>query len=478
MNPPSTLLALAFVVLTLSGCARETVDVAHDRSALRDGIGTWTQFHANAPSEGSLFVATLPALEPIWTFPVGSAAQSSPVVGPDGTIYVTNIAGDVANTGSTEGELIAINPDGTLKWREQRSAVWATPAVAPDGKIYVISTVDFGSASPPPELRFASILSITDPSGELLETINVPDNGYTFGSPKLWSADGETFVFFHARTENNVLGKETSALFVYNQNGQLIQREDMGCSKTFTSSSPITDFFSDLIDVLTDPFGDFDPGIPFADQWRLEPTVAIAEPTGRPPRDRPIIVVVDQQCANIHAFRFGTSGIEELWVKELNDDNKAIRHSSPAILNQATLVVVGREDGKVIAYDFSTGNELWEYDAGEPVFATPASLGGLIYVVSETHIQILEPATGDLVPVPPFDRRKLRGRSYASPAMSGSRVYISDTAELGSWSFDLYSVGHDAAPGGMSSPAIASDGTIYAISWASPSRLLRAYAGP
>ena len=69
-----------------------------------------------------------------WTFtaPPTAAVQSSPAIGPDGTIYV----------GSNDGHLYAIDPDtGTEKWRFPSSGsvgdIRSSPAVAADGTIYV-----------------------------------------------------------------------------------------------------------------------------------------------------------------------------------------------------------------------------------------------------------------------------------------------------------------------------------------------------
>jgi outer membrane protein assembly factor BamB len=53
---------------------------------------------------------------------------SSPAVGGDGTIYV----------GSADGQLYAINPDGSLKWSFPTvSSVISSPAIGGDGTIYV-----------------------------------------------------------------------------------------------------------------------------------------------------------------------------------------------------------------------------------------------------------------------------------------------------------------------------------------------------
>jgi outer membrane protein assembly factor BamB len=69
-----------------------------------------------------------------WTFtdPPTATVQSSPAIGPDGTIYV----------GSNDGHLYAVDPDtGTERWRFPSSGnvgdIRSSPAIAADGTIYV-----------------------------------------------------------------------------------------------------------------------------------------------------------------------------------------------------------------------------------------------------------------------------------------------------------------------------------------------------
>jgi len=63
-----------------------------------------------------------------WTYPTGGPIHSSPAIGFDGTIYV----------GSYDGKLHAINPNGTQKWIYNIGAqTHSSPAVAPDGTVYL-----------------------------------------------------------------------------------------------------------------------------------------------------------------------------------------------------------------------------------------------------------------------------------------------------------------------------------------------------
>ena len=64
-----------------------------------------------------------------WTYATGDKINSSPATAPDGTIYV----------GSEDGNLYAINPDGTTKWvYPTGDKIWyCSPAVESDGTVYI-----------------------------------------------------------------------------------------------------------------------------------------------------------------------------------------------------------------------------------------------------------------------------------------------------------------------------------------------------
>ncbi|MBM3322321.1 PQQ-like beta-propeller repeat protein [candidate division WOR-3 bacterium] len=63
-----------------------------------------------------------------WRYPVAGAVMSSPAVGTDGTVYF----------GCDDSRLYALSPDGSLKWRHAvGGACRSSPAIAADGTIYV-----------------------------------------------------------------------------------------------------------------------------------------------------------------------------------------------------------------------------------------------------------------------------------------------------------------------------------------------------
>jgi outer membrane protein assembly factor BamB len=66
-----------------------------------------------------------------WVVTTGGAVDSSPAVSREGTIFV----------GSEDGNLYAINPDGTIKWKfKTDNYIESSPAIGSDGTIYFGST--------------------------------------------------------------------------------------------------------------------------------------------------------------------------------------------------------------------------------------------------------------------------------------------------------------------------------------------------
>ena len=129
-------------------------------------------------------------------------------------------------------------------------------------------------------------------------------------------------------------------------------------------------------------------------------------------------------------------------------------------------MVFGEKEGKVLAYTVDTGYKLWEYDAEERVYATPGTtLGQFIFVVSKTHIQVLNATNGDIIMDNGQPRKEeFRNPTYASPAVSANLVYIA-ASRLLTRSYDLNTRAQDESffVNGYSSPAIGEDGSVYIV---------------
>jgi outer membrane protein assembly factor BamB len=110
------------------------------------GHGTYT--NPSIANDGTIYIGgqKLYAIYPNgtmrWSFDLGSEshiAKSSPAISADGTIYVgTNI------DSVDGGDIIAVNPDGTEKWRKRISYEWvdSSPCIGQDGTVYIGSQND------------------------------------------------------------------------------------------------------------------------------------------------------------------------------------------------------------------------------------------------------------------------------------------------------------------------------------------------
>ena len=111
--------AAAFAIVAVA-----TLSISHAQLA----TAPWPMFHYNlahtglSPYNTSANPGTLK-----WKFATGSFIEySSPAIGTDGTIYV----------GSDDGNLYAVNPDGTLEWTFATGGnVYSSPAIGNDGTI-------------------------------------------------------------------------------------------------------------------------------------------------------------------------------------------------------------------------------------------------------------------------------------------------------------------------------------------------------
>lgn len=91
------------------------------------------------PEDGS--VKWIYQIEPNPDNPVAQDSYTTPAVGADGIIYIA----------AETGFIYALNPDGTLKWKENfyNGINWSSPVILPDGTLYI------GGHDNTPEIKWA-----------------------------------------------------------------------------------------------------------------------------------------------------------------------------------------------------------------------------------------------------------------------------------------------------------------------------------
>jgi outer membrane protein assembly factor BamB len=109
-----------------------------------------------------------------WSYQVaeccGASVDTTPAIALDGTIYV----GEYVGEGNDVAAIVALNPDGTLRWLEHYGRLPTSAAIGADGTIY------FGSGSNLPTSLYA-----LNPDGSLKWRYDEPVGGYLRTPPAI-----------------------------------------------------------------------------------------------------------------------------------------------------------------------------------------------------------------------------------------------------------------------------------------------------
>ncbi len=121
-----------FIVAIIAGFAMTISPVVSQLSG-----SAWPKFmHDNRTTGRSPFAGPTGTPSIAWQTSIDSGGQSSPSVGPDGTIYV-----------SSGKSLWAVASDGTLKWSLLLDQEVSSPAIDTNGAIYVATALPSGSSA-------------------------------------------------------------------------------------------------------------------------------------------------------------------------------------------------------------------------------------------------------------------------------------------------------------------------------------------
>ena len=445
---------LILIVVTFIGCAGGKPS-------------RWGHFHGDPSSRGFQLIDSGFALSSSWTSNPYRITSSSPVIGRDFQRR------EVLYVGTTNAKLVAIrSEDGTEKWQrslgpaDSKTRIVSSASVSDRGDIYTITnhTADDG--------RILSTLHKVDQFSNPKWSYSFSDNGYTTGSPKVITSSHGTLIFIYMSV--GMVDDIQGELFVLRDEGaqvKLLDRKTLGTCRFDLPVSRVN--FDDVMRTLDETWaliGDFpvklgEGDVVLPDRF-VDPTVAVVTV-----KENPLIAIADSLCS-IGVFEWDGAELSVLWRQEHAFD----KHSSAAVLANG-LMVFGRQDGKVLAYDVQTGVKMWEYDAGQAVFSTPAGAPQqFVFVVSKNHLQAINAADGTLIHGDHFSGKlPLIGSTHASPAVTANRVYIS-AFEMLTTTYDLKTRASDTNfhGNGLSSVAIGRDGAVYGVA---SDGTIRKYAG-
>jgi outer membrane protein assembly factor BamB len=423
-------------------------------SCATHGLPRWRNFQGDLPGQGYQSVESGFAVSSAWTSNPYKVTTSSPVIGVDSD------GREVIYFGTVDGELVALNSeDGTERWRRsfvsdyQSTAIISTPAISRNGNIYIVTNQRNTDG------QISSSLHKVDEFNRIRWSFAISDDGFTSGAPKilLWGEDTLVFIYVTIFVDGNPQG----ALLVLHDRGkavELLDRKSLGTCQWGSAELQVRR--EDVFNVFTAlweftsifPPETTDGGNQIPDIF-IDPSVAVFTA-----RKLPMIAIADNLC-NMGAFEWDDE-LTVVWRKF----HPYEKHSSTALLPNG-LMVFGRQNGSVLAHDMETGIKIWSYNAGQPVFATPAATDSYLFVVAKDHIQVLDQKDGSLIYDAGSPRQfRLPRQTYASPAVTQNRLYVSTSAMM-TFSYDLSTRSQDTnfSGNGLASIALANNGAIYAV---------------
>ena len=427
----------------------------------------WQHAHGDSDNTGFAPVNTVAASQPInGTFLGRVAPGANPVVGPDGTVYIGNMA----------GELHALRPDGTPYWKRQvnpeQGGFYASPVIGADGSIYIVSTKTRADG-----LRSDAYLHKFLPGGAWLGGRSFPfhgsDGGATSAPPNIWRHNGQEAIIVPARfrtyngierrliafsIDTNVM---SDVLVGFESFGDIGGRGEwsvagclglhwwnlgLGCmlfsepgfGAPSGSGAPVVD---------TRPAVE-KAGLPMAGVAIVKPRQAGAAPT---------IVVTDEDHVVGYSFSM-TAGLSAI---HHYDYNRGL--ATPPITLPDGTTVVGSMDGHVF-YE-KAGSYLGFSGPLGTLTAAPTRLpGGAIATLNRGGYLTLSKGGSVL-----YRRQMTGGPTIASVAASCTHFYVSTQREFVTYDAkDLRVVGryHWQAPyveAGLHAPVIGPTGYVYAV---------------
>ncbi len=316
-------------------CANDSLPIVSDTALLSIGMpgpGSWWMFHHDQQHTGrSPYTGPSSALEK-WAFATGNCIDSSPAVGADGTLYV----------GSQDGNLYAVNPDGTQHWAYTVNQIgMSVPAIGADGTIYIAS----GDSN----------LYAIDHAGT--EQWAFYTGGWMNASPTI-ATDGTIYV-----------DSNDGNLFAFTPNGTQLWTLATG---TWINSSPALGTDGTIY------FGGGDGNIYAVNpngtiQWKFLTNACIQS---SPAIGADGTIYIGSCDGNLYALT--PSGVP-LWKFP-----SGASWSSPAIGADGT-IYVGSSDDHLYAIS-PNGKQRWAFATGNQIQSSPAiGADGTIYIGSEDH---------------------------------------------------------------------------------------------
>jgi len=439
--------------------------------------GGWDQAYGNLANTGFVNATTHVPVVANWSYPLDAeVGTSGPVVdSASGTIYL----------GTANGTFWAFFPDGSLHCQRifKGTKISSVPAIFPNGDIAILVTRPAGTKN-------QTALARLTPDCGVVWQVDLPtmfgNPSFTSGSAKIWTLDGESFLFVHVLFSNwdfSLPPYSFHELVVFDGQGQIFARHPVGetCIELrgggrFTAGAhPGKE--------SAEPPAELAPQVSVTDAWP-DSTPAILDTAlhGLSTPRSPLVAVTDHNChPRLEVLQFDPAAVTvpgrlvKRWGADTEEEG--VKMSSPAVTPEG-LIVFGTSCYQVRIYDLNTLSRRCSFDATYAVMHPPALAPDAWIVPSEYAVHFLKPGTDT-----PIDTARPQPHytlgSATGLAASSNEVVVPNLQELGIWTHDLRSLTHalTAEEFRTSPPALTPEGRLYVVAQTHEKSVLYAF-GP
>jgi hypothetical protein len=429
------------------------------------GASAWERPHSDGANSGYADVETVPAAAPRTIPGIGTfAAGAGPAIAPDGTVYL----------GNKEGQLFALQADGTSKWAQSISpgySIVASPVVGSDGSIYAVGTRTVKNQQvDPPLVRYDSSLYKFTPAGALAWETRFPnafDGPTSSAPPNIWRIPGESdVVIVPVDYKNRLTGGYQTDLVAISTTGAILHTvkvKTVVYQVTGSSDMPMWCVIPPMM--LGCLLGaDFNPS---GGEYVEDPATKLPENTVAPRPGVAIVkyssviepfILVSNQFQDFVGYSFSNREFRELF--RVHDESRTLLSTPMVMADGHTVIGTSGDKGKGAIAFLGPNGVTWPPVKGPLSYAAATRLadGRTAIVELGRRMTVLNGKNQErTVPLP--------GESIVSAAASRTHLFVSTagsflTYDPSTWEkrAEIFWVG-----GGTFTPAIGPFGHVYGM---------------
>lgn len=399
----------------------------------------WGQVHGDSANSGQTWAATTPAKD--GTFITGQTLAlnfTSPVFSPDGTVFYS-VSG---KAGGSQSGLFRLSISGAVQVQSSNvswgSTQLSSPAVDSAGFVYATRFIDKQGGS-----------DLVIHPGDLMGGLQIHMNGKSLSPPKVLEVSGGRLIFL------SYLRYAPFGQYLRIVSNVLNSGEHLTTPSRFPKvvlDQAVCAVYEGGLDL---GFNFEVPGIELGPPFPEEPAVAVRAVPATGGATSLYVVVASNRCGvSFYRMDLADPATETPVLTTIKVLEIDASFSSPSIASDGT-ALISDSNRRTTAYDVTTGNEKWHFDADSYSGTTP-TLPTLqipsVFVTSSSQLTKLDLATGAVqaqvfLPVPAYS-------FVASAVFGGQYLFVSTASGLSTYDIDLKLLAFTPLAGGQSTPAI------------------------